>query len=74
MGVSACGVLAIADHEISRITELYRDRDYALTRANEVISLEDELNKPLPRKSPLSFNKIRSVKLNPKKADKKKLS
>lgn len=36
LGAAVLRRMDIPDHEITRITELYRDRDYALTRANEI--------------------------------------
>jgi len=56
VGAAVLKRMEIADHEISRITELYRDRDYALTRANEVVS-----DTKSPQKS-LLFRKASSIK------------
>lgn len=59
LGAAVLNRLDIAEHEISRITGLYRDRDYALTRANEVKSLDDE--KPPKTQKSLLFRKISSI-------------
>ena len=59
LGAAVLQRMDIADHEISRITALYRERDYALTRANEVKSVSDE--KPAKTDKSLRFDKIDSI-------------
>ncbi len=59
LGAAVLQRLDIAEHEISRITALYRERDYALTRANEVKSLDEE--KPAKTQKSLLFRRIESI-------------
>lgn len=62
LGAAVLQRTGIAEHEISRITALYRERDYELTRANEVKSLDDE--KPAKTDKSLRFEKIDSIDSN----------
>lgn len=64
LGAAVLQRMDISEHEISRITALYRERDYALTRANEIKSVEEE--KPAKTEKSLLFNKINSID-SPKK-------
>jgi CPA2 family monovalent cation:H+ antiporter-2 len=46
LGAAVLQRMEIAEHEINRITALYRERDYALTRADEIKG-SNEIQKPL---------------------------
>ncbi len=59
LGAAVLSRMDIAEHEISRITSLYRERDYALTRANEIKSVDEE--KPAKTQKSLLFRKIDSI-------------